>query len=154
MLEAGIVTKKQLFIDALLDGSGVVEAARIAGYNPAHASRAFVSVSQDPRLLSRARFLMRGKLDLEGAPAGYNVLMMLLRAEDTPKALKVDIAKFLVNHSVAPPKAREEGADEAKEPNQMTDAELQENIDKIDAELVKRGILIDATPSNPIESII
>lgn len=149
-----ITIAQDIFVQSLLDGDGAPQAAKKAGYNPTGASRILNGVCVNSKLRAHARVLLRGKIDLEGSPEAYRVLMYLMRAPDTPIGMKIDIAKFLVNHAVPAPKAPEEGQDNEKEPSEMSDRELYDLIKRTDAELMQRGQLIDATPSYRVDDVI
>lgn len=154
MENRSITIAQQSFVDALLDGHSVSDSARLAGYAPENSPKLMRGIAVNRKLTAHARDILRGRIDLEGAPAGYKVLMHLLHLETTPLSVRVDIAKFLVNHSVPAPKAKDETPGDDKEPSDMSTAELREYLVKLNTESAKRGELIDATPIQAIEDII
>lgn len=149
-----ITTAQQIFVDAVLNGDTQKQAAIKAGYSSEMGSSIMSSMVVNKKLCGHARTILSGKIDLQGAPAGYRVLMLLLNDENTGRTLRVDIAKFLINHSVPMPKAYDLNLIVDKQPHEMSDAELHDLITKTDDAMTQRGLLIEATPVQDIDSVI
>lgn len=149
-----ITTAQRTFVDALIDGEGIGNAAVIAGYNPAAAKQRLLGIAVNQKICAYARSVMRGRIDIEASPEAYAIMLLLMRDENSPKGLRVEIAKFFINHSIPAPKATLEGGENEKEPSDMTNTELEQYIKKTDEELVKRGKVIDVTPIQDVDSII
>lgn len=141
-----ISDRHHVFVEHLLNGSGIAEAGRIAGFKKP--ARDAVPVIVEPIIQRLARKQMRGKLELEAAPAAYKVLFDLMMDKTTDKRLRSDIAKYL--HSAAgytPPKAADapDDANREKAPHEMTTEELHRFIEDGEAEMKARTI--DVTPT-------
>lgn len=149
-----ISTAQRTFINNLVNGSGLKRAAELAGYDPVKAYKLLQESWVNRKLCSYAREYIRKKIDLEGAPAAYTVMMGLLFAEKTSDTLKVDIAKFLINHSVPAPKAMEEDGSGQKDVNEMSREELQQLVSQTDAAMEDKGLLIDASPAQELDDVI
>lgn len=149
-----ISNAQRIFITNLVNGAGLHKSASLAGYDAVHAYRLLQESWVNRKLCSYAREYIRKKIDLEGAPAAYTVLMGLLFRETTSDNLKVDIAKFLINHSVPAPKAMDEGGEAEKDISNMTREELTALIQETDTAMVERGLMIDATPAQAFDDII
>lgn len=145
---------QQRFIGYLSQGKAMKEAAKLAGFTPEFGYQAFQQAITSKHMTRYAREVTRGKIDIEGAPAGYRVLLELLHDDKTAASLRVDIAKFLINHSVPAPKAVEEGGEPEKEIGEMSREELQALIRQTDDAMAKRGMMIDATPEQAFDDII
>lgn len=94
---------------------------------------------------------LKARLQVEASPIAYKFLLSVLTDTSADKKLRVEVAKFLM--SVAgynPPKAQEAPADDTSEkpPEEMTNEELRQAIEKIEQELGNR-----ATPIEPIEEL-
>lgn len=147
-----VSTKLQNFINALAEGHGVMKAGEMAGYTTPY--RDALPYALAPAVREMCRKHIRGKLDIEASPVAYRFLMWVLQDEKALTSQRVEVAKFLLSHSVAAPKAKDESEDNDKEPSDMSTAELREYLAKLNAESVKRGELIDATPMQVIDDII
>ena len=130
------------------------EAAKLAGFTPEFGFEAFQDAIRNKHACTLARQVTRGKIDIEGAPAAYRVMLELLHNEQTPASIRVDIAKFLINHSVPAPKAIEEGGEAEKEISEMSREELQALIRQTDVAMIEQGLMVDATPAQAFDDVI
>lgn len=140
-----ISDRHQVFVEELMNGAGIKEAGRKAGFSTP--SRDAVPIIIEPIVQRVARKHMRGKLELEAAPMAYKILMELMQDPQADKRLRADIAKYL--HSTAgytPPKAAEspDGDLREKAPHEMTSEELHRFIE--DGEAVLKERVVDVTP--------
>lgn len=135
--------KHQAFLDAVLDGHGFTKAGELAGIK--NITRDVIPVVLTPVVRAYARGRLRGKVDIEAAPAAYKILFDMMNDPTTTKGLRADIGKFFIAHSLPAPKAKEEDDGADKPANEMTNNELLANIDRIEAEMAKR-----ATPAEVV----
>ena len=151
-------TKDINLIDGILNGKRWLEAAKLAGYsNPSRdAERLFT----DTRALAYAYRKTRGKIQLEGAPAAYNLMLRVLNNETGDMRLRIDVAKILfAAGGFTPPKAPdspEPPEDTNKEDMSLDD--MRKLANSIEREIARRKepTLIDVTPepiSQPIENM-
>ena len=144
--------------DSIINGKHWLEAAKLAGYsNP---SRDAEKLFTDTRALAYAYRKTRGKIQLEGSPAAYNLMMRVMTNESSDMRIRIDIAKILfAAGGFTPPKASD-----APEPQQndnkedMTPQAMKAFADTIYREIQRRkqGEIIDVTPEpekQPIESM-
>lgn len=149
-----ITSQHQEFIAHLQSGVGAKKAAELSGFDGRNSWRLMQASWVNQKLAGISREVLRKKIDLEGAPLAYAIIIGLLLAEKTSDALKADLSKFMINHSVPAPKAPEEGGKALKEPSQMTNEELLALIDKTDGVLQDRGLFINATPAQVFDDLI
>lgn len=145
---------KRAFVEALAEGNGIINSGIIAGADPSHLHRDHLPVALSPAVRTYVRKSLRGRIDVEASPEAYRLLRKLMLAELTPIAIRVEIGKYFISHSIAAPKAKDESDDNDKEPSDMSTAELREYLAKLNAESAKRGELIDATPAQAIDDVI
>lgn len=155
MANKGLIPRDKLFFEALLDGSGIAESAKKAGYRSSEIYETAMPALQNRFAQIAARQNMETKLRFEAAPMAYRIMLRMLEDETTPKNVRVDIAKYL--HSVAgytPPKAQEAPAPtkSEKDLNDMTTEELRAFISNGERELANRAQ--DVTPVQAIEDML
>ena len=151
-------TRDITLIDGIINGKHWLEAAKLAGYsNP---SRDAEKLFTDTRALAYAYRKTRGKIQLEGAPAAYNLMMRVLSNEASDMRLRIDVAKILfAAGGFTPPKAGD--APEPPEDTNKQDMSIEDMKklgDSIAREIAKRKqpTIIDVTPepiNQPIENM-
>lgn len=152
-VKEGLSPRHQMFIEHLMEGDGIKVAAKKAGFSTP--SRDAVPMIVSPLVQRIARKNMRGKLELEAAPAAYKVLFDMMMDTTTDKRLRADIARYLhTSAGYVPPKAAEAPDDPNREkaPHEMTTEELHKFIEDGESEL--KGRMVDVTPSQAIESML
>lgn len=135
-----ISPRHQVFVQALLDGEGIMKAGKTAGFSTP--TRDALPIIVEPVIQRLARKNMRGKLELEAAPMAYRVLMEIMNDPTTDRRLRADVAKYL--HTAAgyvPPKAADspDDANREKAPHEMTTEELHRFIEDGEKELADRA---------------
>ena len=151
-------TRDVILIDSIINGKQWLEAAKLAGYsNPSRdAERLFT----DTRALAYAYRKTRGKIQLEGAPAAYNLMMRVLSNEASDMRLRIDVAKILfAAGGFTPPKAPD--SPEPPEDTNKQDMSLEDMrklANSIEREIARRKepTIIDVTPepiNQPIENM-
>lgn len=149
---SGLSGKEQKLIDNLAAGQGLQKAAKNADIGKP--DRALLPLALMPQVRKYVRTTVRGRIDVEASPEAYHYLMRVLRDERHTPQLRVDVAKYLLSHSIAAPKAKEEDNEHEKNPSEMSNAELRQYIGSIEGELVDRNMLIDASPPQSIDDLI
>jgi hypothetical protein len=146
------IKKDNDLLQALADGEGLADAAERLEIDRPTATALPRIVS--PKARHWVRGLIQGRIDIEAAPEAYQVMLRLLRDSKTPSGQKIEISKFFISHSIAAPKAKEEDNGHEKNPSEMTNDELRASLAKSDAELARRNMVIDVTPTQTIDDII
>lgn len=126
----------------MTEGKSLAEAGKLAGFSTPH--RDLAPHVAEPAVRAWVRKHMRGRLEVEAAPAAYSYLLTVLRDEKADRRLRIDVAKFLYAAAgYTPPKAQEAAPDGEKQPSEMTSDELRQFIQEGEAELANRATPID-----------
>ena len=139
-------------IESLADGDGIPVATGKAGFTDV--VREVLPRILTPKARQYVRNSVRGRIDVEASPEAYRALVRILRDAKAPMGMRIDVAKFFISHSIAAPKALEEDNGHEKNPSEMTNDELRASLAKSDAELARRNMVIDVTPTQAIDDII
>lgn len=152
MQELVIDDKLQRFINGLDEGLGIVQAGKAAGYsNPYRDAMPYVDA---PAVRKMVRQKIRGRIDLEASPAAYRVMLSILLEKTSPSQQRIEIAKFLIAHSLPAPKAKESPDDDEnqKSARDMTNDELRAILSQSEDELASRAIPVNVAQS--VDSVI
>lgn len=153
MEDIGTAEKDQAFIELSLTGMTADKAAKKAGFsNPSRDTQRVVSNAKTRKYV---RSMMIGRLDVEGAPLAYALMIRVMNDPMAEIKLRIDIAKYLFAAAgYTPPKAAEPPkADDERAFSEMTSEELRQFIEKTEAELANRAfpahVTLLAAPAIP-----
>jgi hypothetical protein len=146
-------SKFSVFVQNMGEGYGITESAKRAGV-PDPYSNGMVAKALEPATRKLIRSSVRGRVDIEASPIAYRFLLSVLQDNTVAKGLRVEVGKFFMSHSIAAPKAIEEDSGHEKNPSEMSNEELRRLVAASDEEMVKRRLLIDATPTQTIDDVI
>lgn len=136
--------RHEAFFEGVLAGKSLTKAAKDAGFTNPDRDAAPIIVAPQVRQYVRKR--LRGRLEVEGAPAAYILLYNTMQDARQDIKLRVDIAKFLYSCAgYTPPKAQDAPPDQEKLPSEMTTEELRQFIEQGENELANRAKPISAS---------
>jgi len=142
-------------IDNVINGKNWLAAAKAAGF--ANPTRDAAQILVDTRALAYAYRKTRGRIQLEGSPAAFNLMLRVMNDENRDMKLRIDIAKvlFAAGGFIAPKAPDAPQPDEGEDLKDMTAKELTKFVSQIAGELKRRkeGEIIDVTPQ-PINQAI
>lgn len=145
-------TRHEIALEGLLAGKSLQEVGKIAGFSTP--SRDLVPLIVAPQTRQYVRKRMKGRLEVEGAPAAYVLLYSVMMDVKHDIKLRVEIAKYLYAAAgYTPPKAQDAASDHEKLPSEMTPDELRRFIDEAEAELAQRAIPLNDT-QQAIDSLL
>jgi len=152
-VELGV--KDIALMDNLMSGKHWMEAAKLAGYTtPARDAHHILT---DPRALAYAYRKTRGRIQLEGAPAAYHLMLRVMNDENRDMRLRIDVAKilFAAGGFIAPKAPDAPQPEENDDLKDMTAKDLSKFVSEVANELKRRraGQIIDVTPQ-PIDQAI
>lgn len=123
-----------------LNGLNKEDACEAAGYAKGSSGMVFRSAKVQAAIAATMDRFMLGEL----APGALHVLSRLLYDEKVAAGVRKDIAFGLLDRSGFSAKRHERPEGTGKDPSQMTTTELQEQIDKLEAQIVAK--MRDITP--------
>ena len=136
--------RHEIALEGLLAGKSLQEVGKIAGFT--HAARDLVPLIVAPQVRQYVRKRMKGRLEVEGAPAAYNLLYNAMMDVKNDIKLRVEIAKYLYAAAgYTPPKAQDAAPDHEKQPSEMTTDELRRFIEEGEQELAQRAVPLNDT---------
>jgi hypothetical protein len=144
--EFGLSTKQEALVEALFSSDGIILAAKAAGY--ADSSHVRRMVRHSPVLRAAIEQELRHRLQTEGAPVAYALLVEVVRNKDSKfgERVRVDAARTLLDRAGFLPPKQPDRQPAEKDLNEMSTAELLAIIEKHEAELGDR-----ATPINAVQ---
>lgn len=143
-VKGGSLTHREKVFAASYAASGDrQEAARRAGY--ASPSAGAAQALGRPSVNEAVRAHQMARLTNQLLPLALDVVQAVLSDENESARNRLTAAKIVIDRTTGP-----ENASEAKEPHEMTAAELQERIDRLRREASDRATkVIEAEPAKP-----
>ncbi|MER9685897.1 hypothetical protein [Mesorhizobium sp. M0139] len=132
--------RQQIAVFEYLNGKSKIEAAIAGGYPATSGTSVFRQARVQAVLAAAMDRFMVGEL----APAAIHTISRMLADNATPPGVKATLALGVLDRAGFSAKRHERPEGAGKDPSQMTTTELQQQIDKLEAQIVAK--MRDITP--------